>query len=144
MKSPICEYPNMYNIQNMYICTYMYNYPEKHNFTPLNNYSELISNKNPDWINYIVYVSTNYRRLREGLVHFYEKDDDGRIIMIKEYKRSAAGTELCRVNNLRTMDALRLTTNYLLKRYVSTFHSLPSPSKITKKIIIAFKFIALF
>lgn len=53
------------------------------------------------------------------MVHYYEKGSDGRPqeeIMVKEYKRSAAGLELCQANHLRTIDALRTTVNHLLTK----------------------------
>lgn len=53
------------------------------------------------------------------MVHFYEKGSNGQPqeeMMVKEYKRSAAGLELCQADHLRSIDALRKTTNHLLTK----------------------------
>lgn len=52
-------------------------------------------------------------------MHYLERDETGDPCparMVKEYKRSAAGMELCIAKDLRTVETLRETVNYLLNR----------------------------
>lgn len=49
-------------------------------------------------------------RLREKLVHFYEKDSQ----FVKQFSRSAAGQRNQKAHELRTEQALQKTIQYLL------------------------------
>lgn len=49
-------------------------------------------------------------RLREKLVHFYEKDSK----FVKQFSRSAAGQKIQKPHELRTTVALQKTVQYLL------------------------------
>lgn len=62
-----------------------------------------------------------YRRTREKLLHFYERQPSrpGQYIpnepkVVKEFARSAAGVQTPKKHNLRTKQALKRTVNYLL------------------------------
>lgn len=64
------------------------------------------------------------RRIRERLVHFYERKRDSKCAadeskMVKEFARSAAGVQSAKARNIRTPKALTRTIEYLLTDVVT-------------------------
>lgn len=75
-----------------------------------------------------VHACVNYRREKEKLLSIFEVDlDRSRVkekklvtsssLAVKEFVRSAAGTELAKPSLLRPAHVLLETTNYLINRY---------------------------
>ncbi|XP_065833151.1 germinal-center associated nuclear protein-like isoform X2 [Oscarella lobularis] len=54
------------------------------------------------------------RRKAEKRRHVLERCTSGDIRMVKEYRRSAAGVDLCNSRHLRTIEALLMTSDYLI------------------------------